>query len=293
MTAWFAILLSLALGVASHAGAAPLDAKAIAKRAVACGDGRVQLDALGDIVRAEPIGRRPVTEVVQLFGTKGRAYVFMVPGDHCYLLPVKGKPSVIKGSFAGGATVAYGLVGDDCMGGGCPSAVSFKSTDDKLVDVLWLGADCTVLEVNRIKAFTDHDSVVASCYGSGGADVGRSDFLLEVIDGKLTVVAEAFAGIAWYQGYEEARVCHARPPGRIDVVSTGPAPVLDLVIVPYDNEAQRRAAPDWQSGGCEQTVVHQRATWDATSQRFALAPKVTYSIAHKICHCEPRPPEPR
>ena len=76
-------------------------------------------------------------------------------------------------------------------------------------------------------------------------------------------------------------------------LSTRRGHVAAPAIVPYDNDAQRSAAPDWQSGGCEQTVVHQRATWDAKSKRFALARKVTYSVAHKICPCEPRPPEPR
>jgi hypothetical protein len=88
MRAALAILILLA----ARAGAAPLDAKAIAKHAVACGDGFIDLDALGEIVRAEPIGHRPIREAVQLFGKKARAYVFLIPGEHCHVLPVAGKP---------------------------------------------------------------------------------------------------------------------------------------------------------------------------------------------------------
>jgi len=134
--------------------------------------------------------------------------------------------------------------------------------------------------------FADHDSVIVHAFSSGGADVGRSDMLLELVDGKLTKVAEAFGGIAWHQP-DEKQFCDAVPPGRIEIVTKGAQPVLDLVYVPYDDDAKIKAAPDWQSGGCEQTVVHQKATWDAKRKTFVAAATWTYAVAHKICRCRP------
>jgi len=280
------LALALVIATASTATAAPLDPKAIV---ASCGDGLANLDAIGKLERAEPIGSRPPAEIVELFGKKARAYLIRTPELGCFLVPVVGKPAVTKGNFGMGGKVAYGLTPADCQSGMCPTVVSIKTADDKLVDAVSLGLDCVLISLDKLTVFADHDNILAHCYSSGGADLGRHDYLFEPVNGKFTPVADAFAGIGWMQPPDEKQVCRAVPPGRIDVVTSGARPVLDLVSVPYDDDEKIKAAPDWQSGGCDQTVVHQRASWDAKAHRFVPAGKYTYAVAHKICRCEPQP----
>jgi len=274
----FVVLLVL---LTTAASAGPLDVKKTLAKAEACGVSADALAPLGVVEKVETIAKRSENVVVQLVGKKARGY--LVWGETCNVVPVVGKPvAFVKGNFGGGATAAYALFGGSAETG--VNVVSLKS-GDKLLDVLVFPEDCTNgMSLSKRTVFAGRDSIEASCFASGGADVGRSDHILDAGDGTLGVLLSVFAGIAWVQIPEtdKSPYCTARSPGGIKIVTTGDKPVLEGTTVATPEEAEAAKA-DRQAGGCEQTVITRR--FELAGKTFKATGKPRVWLARKLCSC--------
>jgi hypothetical protein len=280
------VVLSIAGGAVAHAEV--LDVKKVVKQLEACTSEQARA-LVGTIEKAETIGKRPASKIVQVFGEKARGYVVWQGGGMCTLVPIVGKPAAfLKGNFGNGATTAFALDGRDCAPT-CLMVVSLKTKDDQLVDVLPLPDGCSgSVSMSRRSVFPGRDSIELGCWGSAGADPHRHDFLLDAGSGALAIALDVAAGVAWYQIDDEDRAadgsprCQARPPG-------------GLRIRPGSVDATQRAEPeqaeaakvDYTSGGCDQTVATQRYVVEAGKLVKKGKPRV--SIARKLCKCKPKP----
>ena len=206
-------------------------------------------------------------------------------------MPVVGKPAdFARGNFGRGAKNAYVLRQPDCDKFYCPTAVSLKTEDDKLVDVLFIDDGCyEQVTADKLALFGTHDSLRLSCWGAAGADRHRNDYLLDAGDKPLKVVFQNFAGVAWIQLSQSTppdRFCAARPPYEILVTTTGASPVLTVSRKPTDEEYERvKDKVEWRSGGCDATAVWFRHTYDAAKRTFVPSGAGRYAIVDKLCNC--------
>ncbi|MBA3498811.1 MAG: hypothetical protein H0T65_00445, partial [Deltaproteobacteria bacterium] len=152
----FAVVLLL---LASAAHADSLDVKSTVAKVKACANAE-DLAALGAIDKAETIGKRAASAMVQLTGKKARGYV-VFGSDGCSVIPVAGKPvAFVRGKFGGGSTLAYALRGGPSCGDVCASVVSLKSKDGKLLDLLVLPNDCEDgMKMAKRAVFAGRDSI--------------------------------------------------------------------------------------------------------------------------------------
>jgi hypothetical protein len=258
------------------------------------GANRNLMTELGKIERIEPLAGRRVTEQVHVFGKKARAYVRFQADGTCDAVPVVGKPSgFARGNFGRGARNAYALLANDCGPSYCPAAVSLKTEDDKLVDVVFLPDECRSLTADRIALFGTHDSLKVGCWGSAGADPHRTDYLLDAGDKPLAIVFENFAGVAWAQTTDESKpdqFCTARPPHEILVTTVGPSPVLLVSRRLTDDEREASQGKiEWHAGGCEATQIWFRHTYDAAKRKLTPTGAGRLAIIGKLCSCRKQP----
>jgi hypothetical protein len=247
--------------------------------------------AIGKVERVEALPGRRVTELVHVIGKKARAYVQLFDEGTCHAVPVTGKPAgFARGNFGRGAKNAYVLHPPDCGPSYCPTAVSLKTEDDKLVDVVFLPDECqSAVDVDRIALFGTHDSLKLGCWGSAGADPHRTDYLLDAGDRPLAIVFENFAGVAWVQtpeGDAPTRMCAARPPGEILVTTTGASPVLTASRRPEEAEydaLKEKSKVEWHAGGCDATVIWLRYGYDAKQRKFVPSGPGRLAIVGKLC----------
>jgi hypothetical protein len=240
--------------------------------------------SLGGVTRVEAVNNRAIAAVAQLFGPKGRAYAFFLADGSCDVIPVAGKATAFaKGNFGGGATVAYIVQPPDCSKFHCPTAVSIKTADDKLVDVVRVEPCSSGADLDKIVLRPGHDSLVLGCWNSGGADRDRTDALLD-FDGSLASVIEQTIGIAWVQTDSDPPFCVAKAPGGIAVVSAGAAPIIDITHQLTADEATA-ANIERRGGGCEQSVKTQRYIYDPRTRRFVPSGAPRYGMATKLCVC--------
>jgi hypothetical protein len=270
------------LALTSVASAESLDVKATLKKLDGC-----VLDELGTIEKANTIGKRRATDIVELSGKKARGYVVHAH-ETCFVVAVVGKPyAFAKGNFGGTATTAYALRSSKSDGDPGVSVVSLKSKDDALLDVLVLDEDCEdAMTLAKRAVFAGRDSLVLGCYSSGGADQGRSDMLLDAGDGSLRLLLNVNAGIAWVQGPSEDKpyeMCTARSPGGLRIVSAGAKPVVEAVEPAQFEEAEARKI-EWTSGGCEAIVKTTRYEHDGA--KLVVKGKPKFSRVKKLCNCK-------
>lgn len=269
------------LSLTSVAFADPLDLKATLKKTEKC-----DLAPLGTIEKADTIGKRPQSEMVQLTGKTARGYVVFAH-ETCFVIPVGGKPAAfLKGNFGNGATNAYALRSGISDGDPGVSVVSLKSKDDALLDVMLLPEDCEDgMTLSKLSLFTGRDSIKLGCFSSGGADRGRGDMLIDTADGNLSLVLNVNAGIAWVQiPWEEGKPhCTARQPGGVKVVTVGEKPVVEA-SEPAEFEEAEAAKIEWTSGGCDAIVKTKRHEWDG--KKFVAKGKPRFSRLKKICTCK-------
>ncbi len=254
----------------------------LVKKVTACASPET-LAPLGAIDRVSTIPTR--TNVVEVFGKTARGYV-VFEADACFVVPVAGKPAAfVKGTFGRDAVVAYALRAAGC-GEVCATVVSLKRKDDTLADVFALPRDCEDrIELTRRTVFADRDSIEVGCWNSAGADPDRTDLLLDAGTGKLEVMLEVVAGVAWIQLDDDGPRCRARPPGGFRVVTTGTKPAIDVTTMATP-EAAEAAKVEWHSGGCEATVATRRFALDSSGKRFvATSAKPRVSLAKKLCTC--------
>ncbi len=288
-----------AAGDAASAGA--LDLADVKARLAACGGldrPGGPLAAIGPLVRAEPIGPRPAREAAHLIGATARAYAFFDrPG--CAVVPVVGRAAAaLRGSFGGGATIAYVVSTPGCSKEACATIVSLKAADDRLVDArpiepCWAGAELT-----RARLFDGRDSLQVACWQDRGLDPSRLDLLLDHDGTSLATLFSADAGVRWYQvgmtdltdgpQGDSGPWCSSRPPGGLAIVSAGPAPVIDVAGLAGEAEATA-AGVEYLAGGCAQTITTRRHTFDAAARRFVAAGRPRTAIVDKLCTCPPRP----
>lgn len=273
------ILLS---GVASTASADDLDVKKTVAKVKACAQEET-FAKLGDVTKAETIGKRPATKLVHLIGKKARGYVIFTD-DSCDLIPVVGKPAAAtKGNFGADATVAYALqgCGDPST---CNEVVSIKTKDDKLVDLLVLPEVCEATTMTKRAVFTGRDSLEVNCFVSGGADQGRHDYLLDAGTGALTEMLSVDAGIGWVQIADDGNnKCRLKIPGGFKVATTGDKPELDVTTVSTPEEAEA-AKVAYESGGCDITLATRR--FALAGAKFTAKPgKPKVMIKKKNCEC--------
>jgi len=292
----FAICLLL---LGSVAQAAPLDTQAADAVLKECKNSP-GFAALGEIKSVETIGNRPFAvntkadndtppSVVHLLGKTARGYAVMLQGIGCEVIPVVGKPTgFAKGNFGGGATVAYALNGA-CGGGGiCTTVVSLKSKDDRLLDLLVLSEGCEVaISMQKRAVFSGRDSIEIGCFGSGGADVGRADMILDAGTGSLEQLLVFSAGTGWVQIDDESpKRCTARIPGGLTVVKVGDKPEIDVTMMSEPEEAEEQHVERF-SGGCDATVATRRHVFDKRANKFVAKPgKPRLRTLRKICTCE-------
>lgn len=251
------------------------------------------LEQIGKIEKLEPLVGRPLTEQVHVIGKKARAYVRFGAEGGCAAVPVVGKPAgFARGDFGRGAKNAYVVQSSRCDKWYCPTAISLKTEDDKLVDVAFLEDGCpSGVQADRLALFGTHDSLRVQCWASAGADPDRTDYLLDAGAQPLAVIHEHQAGVAWYQvGSEEQRVphklCQARPPYELLVTEAGASPVLTASRKPTEAEYEPvKDKIEWRSGGCESTVIWFRLAYDAAKRRFAPTGKGRVALATKLCSC--------
>ena len=271
--------------ISSIAHADALDVKAIVKKLAACSSEEARAN-IGAIQKAETIGKRPASQIVQVIGAKARGYIVWQSEDMCTIVPVAGKPAgFVKGNFGGEATVAYALDGRGCEPT-CVMVVSLKSKDDKLLDVLPMN-DGSSIKLTRTKraVFPGRDSIELGCWGAAGADPHRGDYLLDAGSGALAVLLDVNAGVAWYQIDDDNRAkdgsprCQARPPGGMKI-----QPGIVDATEKAEPEAAEAAKVEYHSGGCEATVSTQRYVVDKDKLVKKGKPKI--SIAKKLCTCK-------
>lgn len=260
------------------------------------GANRGLMAAIGKVERVEALAGRPVTEQVHVIGKKARAYVRFVADGTCDAVPVTGKPAgFARGNFGRGAKNAYVLHPPDCGPSYCPAAVSLKTEDDKLVDVVFLPDECQLAEADRIALFGTHDSLKVGCWGASGADFHRTDYLLDAGDRPLAIVFANFAGVAWTQtpeGDAPTRTCTARPPGEILVTTAGASPVLTASRRPEEAEYEalkEKSKIEWRAGGCEATMIWLRYGYNATKRKFVASGPGRLAIVDKLCSCSKVP----
>jgi hypothetical protein len=248
------------------------------------------LEVIGPIKRVDPIGKRSVREALHITGQRARAYAFFASDrDQCTIVPVVGKPTgFAKGSFGHGAVLAYGLTKPKChTAEDCPfTVVTVKTADDRLVDAIDLELDCEDgLDVDRVSVFTGHDSLKVSCWYSHGADPGRIDHLIELVDGKLAIVARVDAGNAWSEWDSDThRRCTGRPDGGFMVASSGATPAL--AVSSTATEAECAAAHvERRAGSCERTVAIYRQVWDIKTHRFVAVGPPRVALVTGLCKC--------
>jgi hypothetical protein len=278
--------LVLVLVVSSTASAETLDLKKTLERMKPCN--AETLAMLGPIEKFESIGKRPTTELVHVIGKKARGYaLFNRDGANgCELVPVVGKPlSYAKGNFGHGAVAAYALAAPNC-GEMCSTVVSLKSKDDALLDVFVSSELCeNGLTMKKQAVFAGRDSIVLGCYGSGGADVGRSDHLLDAGSGALVEMLAVNAGTGWIQTNDDGSAprCSLKIPGGLAVATTGAKPEL-AVTEPTTPELAEAAKVDYQSGGCDITVQTRRMVFDG--KKFVAKGKPKIFTKKKFCECQ-------
>jgi hypothetical protein len=302
-----ALAAVLALGVGGRSEAAPKvdlaelvkNPAAFEKHLAACAAGygganRDLMSSLGKIERIEPLAGRLLTEQAHVIGKKARAYVRFKADGSCDAVPVVGKPAgFARGDFGRGARNAYILHPPDCGESYCPAAVSLKTEDDKLVDVVFLPDECQgKASADRIALFGTHDSLKVGCWGAAGADGHRTDYLLDAGMQPLAIVFESFAGVAWVQ-IDDSKPnlrCTARPPYEILATTTGASPVLTVSRKPTDEEYERvKDKVEGRSGGCDATAVWFRHTYDAAKRTFVPSGTGRFAVVGKLCTCRKQP----
>ena len=261
-----------------------IDAATVTKR-LACLD-KDLLAPLGTIQGAERIGSHPASAMLQVFGSRARGYVRFPDGsgdDDCDLAPVVGRPRAwARGDFGSGVVAAYALAAP-CNRQGCMTAVSFLTADKRVADVWWDRCE-TRVELERIRVFPDHDSLLVRCWNSAGSDPDRADVLLDTSSGEAVKLAEVEAGVAWYQ-LDTKPMCQARPPGGLRVVTPGASPVLDLATVATEAQVKAAGIDWWSPGGCEAAIATARYTYRAADRRFEPSGRPRISIVHHLCTC--------
>jgi hypothetical protein len=283
-----AFVVLLLLSSAADASAETLDLKKTLAKVKACDDAN-ELAALGEVTSAESIGKRSADRVVHLVGTKARGYVIFGE-DQCEVMPVVGKPiAFARGNFGNNATTAYALSGPRCTDDSrCNAVISLKSKDDKLVDLVVLASPCeNGMTLAKRPVFAGRDSLELGCSTSGGADVGRTDYLFDAGSGSLVEMLVVNAGIGWMQLRDDGEPpnCSLKIPGGIKVVTVGAKPEID-VTSPATPEEAAAATIEFQSGGCDAIVATRRFVLDSTKTKFVAKPgppRVT--TKKKFCRC--------
>lgn len=281
------VLLLVAL--CSVASADALDQKKTLDKVKACAAAE-DLAPLGAIERIETIGKRGADTVLNLVGKKARGYAVFTD-DGCFVVPVVGKPAAYaKGNFGNNATAAFALTSARCQDPAtCRAVVSLKK-DDQVLDLFVLNSLCeNGITLAKRAVFAGRDSLELGCSTSGGADVGRTDYLLDAGSGILVQMLVVNAGIGWIQIDDNGPPkCQLRIPGGLKVVTAGAKPEID-VTSPATPEEADAAKIDFQSGGCDITVATRRFVLDKAGTSFVAkpgAPRVT--TKKKFCQCSKR-----
>jgi hypothetical protein len=210
--------------------------------------------------------------------TKLRYYVF--PAEQpCIVTAVDGHPAGwVKGAFVPGAgpLIAYAL--KDCTSVPhepnvdiCRAAISIKTLDDRLVDVILLPDQCTYPQaLERARLTASHESLRVPCLGMSGPDSARTDHLLDAGSGRLAVALTAELGARlWNPDLHRA----SREPGSITLIPRGDHAILRVVVPIYGDELVKYKETHPEYSGC--LPVLKSSEWsydDAKHQLVRVTP---------------------